>query len=437
MPAKRDPSPVAAGPRPDLATRVMVVLAWLVTAATLIVPLAVTPDLLDRFRVIKESITRSEGILGLFLIVLAAAFGGVERLREMLRERAIVAITVAGVVWAGVTSLTSTHRLLSVESFVTMLTSTIVFLIVWYAAPRISLTILDVLVPAALINTLLAALQEYGLYQPFTVDPDTYRHLTATALIGNPNIVGSYLALVAVILAAAAARIGGARRWLYALGAFFTAAGVFVSQTRTAVIALMAGLVLLAIGRSVKRAALVGLGLAVLFGAGAALNMRVIKRLTALPRSISTRGLEAVTSGRVTPAVAALEMFRDHPATGVGPGTYGFQYMAYHVRVREKHVLAGEGVRPTSFGEAHNDHLQLLAETGLPGYLLFLTAVAVVARAGRRADDTPRARIARGLAVPLTGTFLVLCLAQFPLHVAVTRHLVMTMAGLIVGWSRR
>jgi hypothetical protein len=42
----------------------------------------------------------------------------------------------------------------------------------------------------------------------------------------------------------------------------------------------------------------------------------------------------------------------------------------------------------------------------------------------------------RAIAIPAAIALLVLCLAQFPLHVAATRQLVVTLAGLIVGWSR-
>lgn len=436
MPAKYDPDLVAT--RPDFATRVMVVLAWLVTAGVLIVPLAAAPDLLDRFRVVKESITRAEGILGLFLIVVAVAFGNPERVREMLRQRAVVAIVVAGLVWGGITTLTSTNRLLSIDAFVTLLTSTLVFLMVWYAAPRISLVILDVLVPAVLINTVLAALQEYGLYQPFYADLNSYHHHTATALIGNPNIVGSYMVLAAIALAVAALRIPGWRRWLYTFGAFCAISGVFVSRTRTALIALMVGLVLLAFTLAARRALAFGLLLLFLFGAGYFSGVRVIRRVVTLPERIAEVGWEVTSSGRLTPALVALKMFRDHPITGVGSGAYAFLYMPYQVRVRQQYGEKVRGVGATSFGEAHNDHLQLLAETGLPGYVLFLGAVGILIRVSRRASPSDeRHDVARTIALPLAATLTVLCLAQFPLHVAVTRQLLMTMAGLVVGWSRR
>jgi O-antigen ligase len=437
MSAKRDPSLVADA-RPDLATRVMVVLAWLVTAAMLIVPLAVTPDLLDRFRVIKESIMRAEGIVGLFLIVVAAALGGTVRLREMARERLIVGILLAGLVWTSITTSSSTHLLWSLDSLASVVTSLLVFVTVWYAAPRISLTILDVLVPALLINTAVAAAQEYDIHQPFTVDPLTAHHLTATALIGNPNIVGSYMVLIAVALAGAAVRIRGWRRWLYSIGTICAVSGVFVSRTRTAMIALLVGLAVLAVTLSAKRALALGGVLAILFGAGYCSGVRVIRRVVALPGNVARVGWEVASSGRITPALVAIQMFRDHPLTGVGPGAFRFEYMPYQIEVRRRHGSELRDVGMTNFGETHNDHLQLLAETGLPGYLLFLGGVAILIRTARKSPPgDERREVARAVVLPLAATFLVLCLAQFPLHVAITRHFLMTVAGILAGWSRR
>ena len=43
------------------------------TACVAIVPLAVVPDLLDRFHVIKESVMRAEALLGALLVVIAVS----------------------------------------------------------------------------------------------------------------------------------------------------------------------------------------------------------------------------------------------------------------------------------------------------------------------------------------------------------------------------
>jgi O-antigen ligase len=421
--------------RPESQDRPLLALGWLVTAFVLIVPLAVTPGLIDRYRVVKESLVRLEGILGALVIVAAAALAGTGRLREMLRERAVVAVTAAGVAWATLTTLLSTHRGHSADSLATFFGCVLVFAAAWYAAPRISLAVLDLLVPAVLVNAVLAAMQEYGIYQPFYSNPLMPRHLTATGLIGNPNIVGSFMTLATVVFAGAATRVHGWRRWLYAFGAVCGAAGALVSETRTAVIALVGGLLLLAIGTSVRRALVLAAAALSAFAISVAVEVPVMMEVLALPQAVATRSLDAVSSGRVAPLTAGLEMLLDHPITGTGPGTYAHHFMPYKVRASSKYGVPG--IVNMNFGEAHNDHVQLLAETGVPGYLLFLGTVFVLVRAVRRSPEgSPRSDIARGLIVPLAGTLLVLCLAQFPLYVPVTRHLIVTLAGLLIGWSR-
>jgi O-antigen ligase len=423
--------------RPHAHDRISTALAGVATACVAIVPLAVMPDLLDRFHVIKESVMRAEAILGAFLLVVAVTLSSA-RLREVLRERVLLAVTVAGVAWTGLTALLSTHRALSNDSFVSVLTSALLFLVVWYAAPRISLAIFDVLVPVVMINAALAAVQEYAIYDPFLHDdPDLAQHLKATGLIDNPNVVGSFMALAAVILAVAAVRVRGLRRWLYVLGALCATASVLVSLTRTALIALAAGVVLLAIGRSVRRAVAVLVAAGLLFGAGVAFRVPLVRNVLELPRLAREGGLEVASSGRVAPALAAWEMFRDRPLTGVGPGAYRYWFTEYKTRVLEQYGAAVQGTTPTSFGDAHNDHVQLLAEVGLPGYLLFLAFLVALWLAVRRGEgDDTRQRLARALVVPLGGAFLLLSFAQFPLHLAVTRHLLVTFAGLAIGWSR-
>ena len=410
-------------------------LGWVATLSLPLIGLAVTPGLIDRYRVIKESLSRAEGIIGLFLIVIAVSYAGSERLREMLRERAVAAVLAAGVFWAVLTTLLSTHHGHSIDALATFLGCVLVFVFVWYAAPKISLLILDLLVPVVLINTTLAAMQEYMFYQPFDSHPDMPRHLQATGLIGNPNIVGSYMVLATIIFAAAAIHVHGWRKWLYIVGALGATTGVLVSETRTAVIALVAGLLLLAIGRSIKRALAIGAALVVLFVTAYALRVKVVREVLELPRVVRIAGIEKVSSGRITPILTALEMTRDRPLTGMGPGTYPYHYMPYKVRTTENYRF--RSIVNMNFGEAHNDHVQLLAETGIPGYLLFLAAVLILVRAVRRtSSDDPRALVARRMIVPLAGTLLILCLAQFPLYVPITRHLMVTMAGLLIGWSR-
>lgn len=407
-----------------------------IASAVLLVPLAVAPNLQDRFRLIKDSVVRAEAFLLLFLLVAAIAFAGTERLRELLRERAALSVLAGVLVWTLLAALTSTQSAWSFSALVTVTTSAILFLSIFYFAPWLRLHALDLLVPAVIVTTAVLAMQEYGIWQPFASAADVPHHLRSTAFMDNPNVVGSYLTIAAVILAVAAMQLRGGRRLLFILGALTAVAGVFVSDTRSAVIALAAGLLLIGAVRSWKAAVVTIVLVLLMIGAAIALNLNIVERTRDL-RSLATAGQwDILTSGRVGAGLTAWEMFRADPLTGLGPGTYGFNYMPYRIRVDAKYPPTLTAATRENFGETHNDHLQLLAEGGLPAYLLFLAAVGVIASARyrRTGSDDARSSFARALAVPLMGTLLVLCLAQFPLQVAVTRHLLLTFAALIAGW---
>ncbi len=65
---------------------------------------------------------------------------------------------------------------------------------------------------------------------------------------------------------------------------------------------------------------------------------------------------------------SAIKMFEEKPLLGFGPGTYQFQYAPYQ-EFRDKTVIS------TNFGDAgnaHNEYLMYLAETGIFGFLCFV-----------------------------------------------------------------
>ena len=96
-----------------------------------------------------------------------------------------------------------------------------------------------------------------------------------------------------------------------------------------------------------------------------------------------------------------------------------------------------------NFAETHNDHLQVLAETGLPGYALLLAGVLLLAfpgsrrhkrnaKGGTRVEQT----LARNLRLPLATAFVVLALGQFPLQLAAPRFEFLMLAGLCIAWDK-
>jgi O-antigen ligase len=142
-----------------------------------------------------------------------------------------------------------------------------------------------------------------------------------------------------------------------------------------------------------------------------------------------------LTSYRPPAFMVAIDMFRERPFLGMGPGNFEGQYMGRKLAVDERHP---EWIRPMNenFGEVHNDHLQLLAEAGVFGYLLYLAALAWIASASfRRRSGSERNEYARLFALPAVIGYGVVGLAQFPLYLTVVTSSAIFAAALARVWS--
>jgi O-antigen ligase len=67
----------------------------------------------------------------------------------------------------------------------------------------------------------------------------------------------------------------------------------------------------------------------------------------------------------------AIEMFKERPVFGFGPGTYSFEYARFQ-RPENLTIIS------TNFGDlgnAHSEYLSTLSEMGLPGILFFIAFV--------------------------------------------------------------
>jgi O-antigen ligase len=92
--------------------------------------------------------------------------------------------------------------------------------------------------------------------------------------------------------------------------------------------------------------------------------------------------------------------------------------------------------RATSFGEAHNDHLEIAAETGVVGYLLYLAALSMAAAPSLQKPSTnPRAQFARLAALPVVTVLFISSLAHFPLQLAASTTIFVCTFGLTNAWS--
>jgi len=164
------------------------------------------------------------------------------------------------------------------------------------------------------------------------------------------------------------------------------------------------------------------------------------RRLTRIIRAATRGEVGQAVSGRLLPFAAAWDMFLDHPLTGVGPGAFKFNYMQYRVELDSRYprLLAASPPTRSNFGETHNDHLQVLAESGVPGFLILLAGLVYVARIGLRpkaSEPRGRTRIAATLALPLVCGLAVNMLAGFPLQLAAPAYTYAILGGACIAWK--
>lgn len=95
---------------------------------------------------------------------------------------------------------------------------------------------------------------------------------------------------------------------------------------------------------------------------------------------------------RINRWMCALRMFADRPVFGFGPGTYMFQYAPYQ-RAKEMTKIS---TNMATLGNCHSEYLQPLAETGLPGFIIWISLIAVVFFSGVKIyyrDPDPQNRL--------------------------------------------
>lgn len=424
-----------------------------IVAATVALPLIILPGSHDQFRRPKELAVHGVAIVVLAILA-AGTVAGKHPLRGLTLGSRAVQLTIMALGWSIFTAALSTNRLISLGALGRVSALLLLFVVSIAVARRTGISYVVAAIVPAVINACLAIAQELSIWNPFDASHDTPHHIRTSALIGNPNDVGVYLALCALTSIVAAVVTRGRSRAAFAATTVALAAGLVASQTLTAIGAFVAGTVTLAIMISWKRA-VSAIGLTALL-----LTLVVVAyqpsrtRFSKMTRLVRMKSYNALLTYRLTPFAAAVEMIRQRPIIGVGPGCFAWQYHPFKIEAEKRYPsLRTAYNRATNFGETHNDHLQVAAEFGIPGYVLLLGALAMVARVSlRRTGDGPvldrtgrkavreastemRLRFSRLLSLPLVICFVVLAATQFPLQLAVTSHLITTFAAICIAWS--
>lgn len=305
--------------------------------------------------------------------------------------------------------------------------------------PGIASRALPALMAVGAFTGLLATAQRFlGVFQlPLRVPEPRF---LASALIGNPGDVGAALVLPGLLLwsAATAGRLPRNLRLLAGAGFLATVLGLGATEAIAPLAAMVAGLlahVLLDIRRR-GRHLLAGLVLVVCASAFTGLGGRAVEKL----RNLRAGNLAEFSTQRDIGVLAALEMIRSHPVTGVGPWSYENAFVPARLAAEER---AGRRLVHLSesahFENAHNEPLTLAAECGIPAALLAIgltlwLAVALVRNHLREKarGEAPGIASSETLLVCLLA-FLVLGLGGFPLRIPMAAGPMAFLAGLALG----
>jgi hypothetical protein len=375
------------------------------TALTLAVPLVWDPQALDMFRDPKSALAIATWA------VLAAVFVVRNLGGTAWRDPWWFA-------WAGVLAGGAASGLLCAEP-ARALSGLVPLALVaagWGAVRQLSErhrhTLADLVVWAGVIEVALVLLFLKPSWQPesFALLQQEGARYAWIGTLGNPADAAVFLVLPALLAASRAVAAHRHRLWNAAV-AILMVGVILGTRTVTAVLALIAGLLVL-LWRNVPRrrrlpafAAALAMVL-VLFAA-----TPLAQRMRAAVGEARAGGLLWVGSARFAAYAAASSMVAARPATGVGFGLFGansFRYQSEDALAERGHVLG----LVTGFGETHNDLLQYLAETGLVGVVLAVAGLIWALRRRSHEDGV----LTTGW--PLVAGGLVLALTQFPLHLA-------------------
>jgi O-antigen ligase len=167
------------------------------------------------------------------------------------------------------------------------------------------------------------------------------------------------------------------RRLAGGVASILIAAGIFLTFSRGAAVAVGVTIVLILLFRELKLRHVLP-ALAVLTAVVAlavpdyVTRLSTLEGVTALSSSTtdSTDKPDSALIGRETENLAALHVFIDHPVTGVGPGVYFHDYSRDYANRLGLRYLASER-------RGHSLYLEMAADTGIMGLTAFLVMVGV------------------------------------------------------------
>ncbi|HEX3911692.1 MAG TPA: O-antigen ligase family protein [Solirubrobacteraceae bacterium] len=267
-------------------------------------------------------------------------------------------------VWATVSLLWSTSLGVGVESL-TRYAPNILLLPIAYTAIRNRRDLMLVVV-AIVLGAILAAV--FGVLQPPSPDVIT-ESSRATGTVGDPNELAAFL-LIGLALAGGVALKRGGSPLLRTTAIFalpLCLAGIFLSLSRGGLVAL--GVMMIA---GTLFAGRWRVAIAIVLVVVAAGGIFYFAELASLParEHVTTAGGGA---GRSDIWKLGLRMVRAHPIEGVGVGN--FPIVSPNYALQPGTLQRADLIFSSAPKVTHNTYLEVMSEMGIPGFLLFVSAV--------------------------------------------------------------
>ncbi len=275
--------------------------------------------------------------------------------------------------------------------------------------------LLPLILLAGAVNAGIACAQAGGWWPEWGVRQE--RH-AVYGTFGNPNFLAEYLAPIIILTLGWSLEADRRSRWLAGGGIIgLLLAALLLTVSRSAWLGLtVGGAVFLVLALPALRIPGWRIRLVSIFVAPLLVTITLWKPLVTRMTSSFVAEDPGVTT-RVFMWKTAVAQFKEHPWLGVSPGGYSLNYLEYAARLQESGTS-----RPAYAGitqEAHNEMLQLLAERGLIGALVWLAAFIWLLRPAVQALPglSGAERIRHATAFGALAAILVECMFGFPMHI--------------------
>jgi O-antigen ligase len=423
-------------------------LAQAVAVAALVVVLAGTALLVDPgAHASFDAPKRLAALVGAPLAAVAAfgfarrSRGPVEAWRDLASASRIALVAATGaLLWCALSAALSPRRPVSLDALRAIgLYVLFLGLGASRAVGRGRHLLVGAFLAATVSNAALSLLQSRGI-QPFRLETFGTRNETG-ALAGNVGYL-TMTAAFACVLALGVAIV--ARRRLAraaAIGALLLlVAALVVNRNLTALVAVAAGIASLLVALGGRRSLLPLAGVAAAVVATVLVVAPLRGRAGDALSAIRAGDFDRLTTYRTGAWAAAVEMTRERPLVGWGPGTYAAEFVPHRlsaeIRARRRFV---NPLVTSSYSEAHCDYLQAFAETGIPGGVAVLAAAGfLLASVGRKARRLPGADREAAIVFALLVAGAAAALTWFPMQRPISAAPLLLAAGrgwrLAAGW---